>query len=153
MIGSTLVRVGEINAAVRMTDHVIGPVETPAAVVVDQRLDLAVRAHSRESAIIAFTDDEPALQIERRAVAADRGADQFRLFAGYQPVEVIAAQIDEVPKPVGVPERAFGENKAGSKANGLRGFEHVGQLIGGRHLVPLFSRSGPAPAIARAMSV
>jgi hypothetical protein len=98
-----------------MTDHVIGPVETPAVVVVDRRLDLAVWAHARESTIIAFADDEPALQIECRAVATDRRADQFRLFAGSEAVEVIAAQIDEVPKPVRVPERTFGEDKAGSR--------------------------------------
>jgi len=41
-------------------------------------------------------------------------------------VEVIAAKIDKIPKPVGVPERAFGEDKAGGEAIGLSGFEHLG---------------------------
>src|SRR6516165_7002983 len=37
VVGTTLVRIGEIQAPVRMTDHVVRPVEAPASVVVDKR--------------------------------------------------------------------------------------------------------------------
>jgi len=36
VIGTTLVRIGEIKAAIRVANHIVGSVETPAFVVVDQ---------------------------------------------------------------------------------------------------------------------
>src|SRR5262249_44944620 len=103
MIGPALLRIGEIEAAVRMADDVVRPVEAAALIVVDQRLDRAVRPHAGEAAVVALADDQPALQVEGRAVAADRGAHQLDLAAGRQPVQPVAAQIDEVPEPVWVP--------------------------------------------------
>src|SRR5207249_10668656 len=72
LIGTALVRVGEIQAPVRVADHIVGPVETPAAVIVDEGLDLAVSTHPRQPAVIPFADDQTALQVEGRAIAADR---------------------------------------------------------------------------------
>ena len=108
-----------------MTDHIVRAVETPAPVVVDQRLDFAVGGHARQAAVIALADDQAALQVEGRAVAADCRPDQLRLLAGDQAMQVVAAQIDKIPEPVGMPERTFGKDKAGRETLGLGGFEHV----------------------------
>ena len=57
VVGTALVRIGEIQAAIRVTDDVVGTVEAPALVVVDQRLHGAVRAHARQAPVVAFTND------------------------------------------------------------------------------------------------
>jgi len=52
---------------------------------------------------------------------------------GRQAQQLIAAQIDEIPVAVRMPEWAFGKDEAGGEALRFRGFEHFGQVIGGRH--------------------
>jgi hypothetical protein len=90
-------------------------------VVVDKRLDLALRAHARQTAVVAFADDQAALQVEGRAVAADGRSDELRLFAGHEAQQLIAANIDKMPVAVRMPRRAFGENESGSEALGFGG--------------------------------
>jgi hypothetical protein len=48
VIGTSLVWAGEIQTPVRVTDDVVRPVEAPTFVVVDKRIELAVRAHARQ---------------------------------------------------------------------------------------------------------
>src|SRR5580693_3802713 len=133
VVGTALVRIGEIQTPVRVTDHIVRPVEAPAFVVVDKRLDLAVRAHARQAPIVSFADDQAALQVEGRAVAADGGPDELRLLAGCKAQQLIAAKIDEIPVAVRMPQRAFGEDEAGGKVLRFSGFEHLGQVIGDGH--------------------
>jgi hypothetical protein len=83
--------------------------------------------------IVSFADDQAALQVEGRAVAADGGPDELRLLAGCKAQQLIAAKIDEIPVAVRMPQRAFGEDEAGGKALGFSGFEHLGQVIGDGH--------------------
>ena len=40
-------------------------------------------------------------------------------------MQLVPAQIDEIPEAVGMPERAFGKDEAGRETLGLGGFEHV----------------------------
>src|SRR5436190_15346564 len=120
VVRPALVRIGEIEAAVRMADHVVRPVEASALVVVDQRLDLAIRAHSGQAAVIAFADDQPALQVEGGAIAADRRPDQLRLLAGGQAKQLVPAKIDEIPPVVRMPERTLGKDEAGREALRVR---------------------------------
>ena len=116
-----------------MTDHVVRPVEAPASVVVDKRLDLAVRARARQAPVVSFADDQAALQVEGRAIAPDSGPDKLRLPAGCQAQQLIAAKIDEIPVAVRMPQRALGKDEARGEALGFSGFEHFGQVIGDRH--------------------
>jgi hypothetical protein len=102
-------------------------------VVVDKGLDLAVRTHACQPPVVSFADDQAALQVEGRAVAADGGPDELRLLAWCQAQQLIAAKIDEIPVAVRMPQRAFGKDEAGGEALGFSGFEHFGQVIGVRH--------------------
>ena len=133
MIGAAFVRIGEVETAVRVADHIVGAVEAPALVVVDQRLDFAVRVHARDAPVVALAHDQPALQIERGAVAADGGAHQLRLLARRHAKQLVLANIDEIPETVRMPQRSFGKNKAGGKAFGFGGLENVGQVVGCGH--------------------
>src|SRR5947207_15319208 len=72
-------------------------------------------------------------QAEGRTVAADSGPDELRLLAGCKPQQLIAAEIDEIPVAVRMPERPFGENEAGGEALGFSGLEHSRQVIGDGH--------------------
>jgi hypothetical protein len=129
VVGTALVRIGEIQTPVRVTDHVVRPVEAPASVVVDKRFDLTVRSHARQAPVVSFAEDQAALQVEGRAVAANGGPDELRLLAGCQAQQLIAAKIDEIPVAVRMPQRAFGKDEAGGEALGFCGFEHFGQVI------------------------
>ena len=78
-----------------MAEHIVRPVEPPTLVVIDQGLDVIVRSHARQSAAISLTEDQSALQVEGRAVAADCGPDQLGFFAWYQTKQLVAAKIDK----------------------------------------------------------
>lgn len=73
------------------------------------------------------------MKVEGRAVAADRGPDELRLFAGRKAQQLIAAKIDKIPVAARMPQWPFGKNETGGEALGLGGFEHFGQIIGGGH--------------------
>src|SRR5205085_7885795 len=126
-----------------------GSVEASTLVIVDQRVDLAVRAHSGEAPVVSFAEDQPAAQVEGRAIAADRRPDKLRLFAGRQPEQLVPTKIDKKPVAVGMPQRAFGKDEAGGEAFGFSSFEHVGQIIGRLHGYSLaFSISHVQAALA-----
>src|SRR6516164_3376632 len=76
VVGAALVRVGEVEAAVRVADHVVWSIDAPAFVVVDQGFHRAVRAHPGNAPVISFADDQTALQVEGRAVSANGGPDE-----------------------------------------------------------------------------
>ncbi|MNC84661.1 hypothetical protein D3C83_02200 [compost metagenome] len=117
-IGPALVRVGEIKAAVRAAHHVVGAIEAPALVAFGDGLDPAVGIHARDLAAVALAQDQVALEIEGRAVAAGGFPHDFRLLAGRDPVEPVGADVHEVIKPVGMPQRALGKDEAGREALG-----------------------------------
>src|SRR5947207_1032605 len=135
-----------------MADHVIRPVEASALVVVDQRLDLAVRAHPGQAAVVSFADDQPPLQVEGRAVAPNRCPDEFRLSAGNQPMQMVAVKIDKIPIAVRVPERSFREDETCGQTLGIGGFENLGQVIVYRHSYSSFLACHAQVAIAAAMT-
>src|SRR5882724_8479009 len=106
-----------------MADHIVRPVEPPALVVIDQGLDVIVRTHARQSAVISFAEDQSALQVEGRAVAADCGPKELGFFARCQTKQLVAAKIDKLPVVVRVPERAFGKDEAAREALSFSRFE------------------------------
>jgi hypothetical protein len=63
-----------------VSNNIVGPIETPALVIVHQGFHLAICGHAREAPVIAFAHDQTALQIERRTVPADRGPDELWCF-------------------------------------------------------------------------
>ena len=63
-------RVGEPDAAVRMTDHVVRTVEAATLEPLGQLDDLAVMLGPGDAAVLALAMDQPALQVEGEAVAA-----------------------------------------------------------------------------------
>ena len=130
VIGAALVRIGEIQTAVRVADHVVGPVEPPAFVVVDQRFDLAVRTHPRQACgrRLRRRSDGPArskvVPLPPIVVLTSSGS-----LPGVRRCSWLRRRSTKYQKPVRMPERAFGKDKAGRETLGFGGFEHVGQII------------------------
>ena len=122
-------RVGEVDAAVAVTDDVVRPVETAALEAVDQSCYGAVQFGAGDVARLAFAMDQPALQIEGHAIAADRLADHLRLFAEPHLVERTRPDIVEVPEVVGMPQRPLGKDETGRLARHFGGFENIGQAV------------------------
>ncbi|MBI2509146.1 MAG: hypothetical protein HYV99_03990 [Betaproteobacteria bacterium] len=138
-VGHALVRVGAVEAAVRAAHHVVGAVEAPALVAVHYRLDLAAGADAHDAPAVAFAQDQAPLQVEGCAVAAGGFANELRRAAGCHAVEPVAAEVDEVPVAVRVPERAFGEDEAGREALGFGRLQDVGQVVRGGHAALFFA--------------
>src|SRR5262245_15147832 len=61
-----------------MADYIVRSTEAPAVIGLDQSFHPSVGMHAREAAPLAFTHDQPALQVKGRAVAALRAPDQLR---------------------------------------------------------------------------
>jgi hypothetical protein len=118
-------RVGEVDAPVGAAHDVVGPVEALALVAVAEDLDLPVRARPGDAPVAALAHDEPALEIERRAIAlAGVLAEDLGLAARREPVEHALPHVDEVVEAVGMPQRSLGEDESGGQALRLRGVEH-----------------------------
>src|SRR5881394_3228068 len=99
-----------------MADHVVGAGEATTFVLVDQRFHLAVSAHARDEPAVAFAQDQSALQVEGRAVAAERVVPyHLRWLPRRHAEQFVLADIDEVPIAVGMPQGAFGEDEAGGE--------------------------------------
>jgi hypothetical protein len=123
----------KIKAAVRVANHIVGAVETPAHVVVYQAFHSAIRTHAGDAPVVALAHDQTALQVKGRAVSADRGPDNFGGFPRCHAKQLVLTDIDKIPVAVGVPQRPFRENKAGGETLGLCGLKNVGQIVGCRH--------------------
>jgi hypothetical protein len=92
--------------------------------------------------------DHVGRSVEARALAADRCPDQLRLGAGRQAKQLVPARMDKIPVAVQMPQRAIGKDEAGGEALGFGGFEHLGQVIGGRHgYSSAFSTVMPRPRL------
>src|SRR5439155_7942344 len=89
--------VGEVDAAVGFADDIVRPAEALAFEAVDQDVaggKLAVGRPAGQPAVAAFADDEPALRVERRAVAlAGVLAQQLDRAARADAVELALADI------------------------------------------------------------
>src|SRR5207244_5932816 len=96
------------------------------------RGELAVGRPARQPAVAAFANDQPPLAVESGAIAfAGVFAQQFGLAARPDPVEFAGPHIDEIIEAVGVPERPFGEHKAGPQALGLGLIDDLRQPVHG----------------------
>ena len=140
MIGTALVRVRKVEATIGVAHDIVGAVQAPPLVALDQHFHGAIGAGACDLAAVAFAYNQPAVEIERGAVAPLREAYCFRRAAQGEAMQLIDAQIDEIPIIIRVPQRAFGKGKAGG--NAFRGgrVQHVGQIVCGRHGVLLESR-------------
>src|SRR5918996_2396680 len=124
---------GEVEAAVRPADHIVGPVQSLALVPVDQHLAAAVSRPARHAPMAALADHQAALQVECRAVAlAGLRAQQLGRLARRHPIELAPADVDEVVEAVRMPERPLGEDEPGGQPLGLCGLEHRRERVGHR---------------------
>src|SRR5262249_302206 len=87
--------------------------------------DLALDAvPARDASVAALADDEAALKIERRAVAlAGVRAHELGRLAGRDLVQIAPADVDEIVKAVGLPERALAEGAGRGEPLGIFRFE------------------------------
>jgi len=74
---------------------------------------------------------------EQNPVAAEGIAPHdFRRLAGRHAQELVLANVDEIPKALRMPQRAFREDETGGEPLGFSGLEHVGQVVGCGHRRP-----------------
>jgi len=92
-------------------------IRLPALIAVHQHRDTAIGRHAGNAPVAAFAHHQPALQVEGRAVAlTGLAAHDLRRLPRPQPEQQTASDVDEIVKAVGVPGRAFGEDKPGRQA-------------------------------------
>src|SRR6185503_6528207 len=124
--------IGEPETAVRLADDVVGTVEALALEAVHEHLELAARVRSAQATVAALAHDEPALEVERGAIAfAGVLAHALGRLAGHEAVElaVVATDVHERVVAVGVPQRALGEHEAGGQALGRGALEETRQAV------------------------
>src|SRR3984893_2815647 len=140
-IRPALDRVGEVEAAIRVTNNIVGTSETPALVIVHQGFQLAICSHTREAPVIAFAHDQTALQIERRTVPPDRDPDEIWCFPWGQPKKLVLTQINKIPITIRMPCWPFSEDETGREPRRFGRFKHFGQMLGAGHDVILSRRN------------
>ncbi len=122
--------IGEVDAPVGAADDVVRAVEALALPAVHQDLAAAIARPARHPTVAALADDQPPLQVKRRAVAlAGVVAYQLGRLAGRQPVQRALADVDESVEALRVPQRPLGEAEAGGEALGRGRVEDRGQGI------------------------
>jgi len=106
-------------------------------------LGAAVGRPACDSTVAPFADDQPALQIERRAIAlAGIRPHELGLLARRQAVQMTPANVDEIVEAVGMPQGPFGEDEARGQAFGIARCQDRRQIISHR-VTPL--TGGPLP--------
>src|SRR5438477_3360233 len=116
-------RICEIKAAVRFAEDIVRAAEALPFEAVDQYLgggEFAIRRPARQAAVAALAEDQPTLRVERRAVALTSVfAQQFGRATRADAVEFARPHIDKIIEAIGMPERAFGEDKTGREPLGF----------------------------------
>src|SRR5579884_4127119 len=144
--------VGEPDAAVRFADDVVRPVEPFALPAVHQDFAVGVGRPAGDAAVAALADDEPTVEIEGRAVAlAGIAAHGPGLLARGQPMQRAAADIDEIIKAVGVPQRPLGEFEAGRQALRFGSVQNLREIVHACPPAPKADRAGSLPPAAAAV--
>ena len=106
-------RVGEDDRAVRRDDHVVRAVQLLVAPVRRDRFACAVRLLAHDRARDVLADDQVAVVVARHPVAfVARVAEHFDALFRMPPAPLVAGHVAEVQRPVGHPDRTFGERKS-----------------------------------------
>ena len=86
-----------------MAHDIVRTVQTATLVALDQHVHGAIGASACHLPAVAFAHNQPAVEIERGPVAPLREADRFRRVAQRDAMQLIDAQIDEIPIIIRVP--------------------------------------------------
>src|SRR6266851_7867732 len=107
-------RVGEDDRAVPRDEHIVRAVQILALPVRGERLAGAIRLLPHDGARDVLADDQVAVVVERHAVALVARVAQHRNALGRVPAAALVARhVAEMERPVGHPDRAFGEGEPG----------------------------------------
>jgi hypothetical protein len=108
-------RIGEVNAAIRVTHYIIGPMQPLALPPVSNGCDGAVGFPASYSPIVSLAHYQPSLKVKGQSVGrAAVFTNNLWLAAGHQAVDKVAAVIDEQQVAFRMPQRPFGKLEASS---------------------------------------
>jgi hypothetical protein len=112
----TPTRVGEVDAPIGAADYIVRPVQALALPPLGDGFNLAIFFPASDLAVVSFTHNEPALEVEGQPIGTTTVlADDLCPAAGDQPEDEAATYIHEEQVALGVPERTFSKLKASSQ--------------------------------------
>src|SRR5262245_54554959 len=109
-------RVGEVEAAVRATDHIVGPIQSSVLPALGNGCDRTIAGHARYPPVGSLAHDETPLPIQSTAVPFTRMFPNDTYLTGRVPAHQQAFPMPDVGQMAsGVPEGAFGSAPSGNE--------------------------------------